>query len=214
MFLDKLLQIRVQLLVSCFTLLSGYGLTASRLARIITVGDRCTYTDHTSIFMVKWTHILLCIVSFTLSTLTVHLLITCTPSWLSFLVAKPWHHRMVHSFCAGVYISKISYVRRGERSLDGYYKPYHTVVYYRYLRFFPDGQYNYTCIIIHVHGDLQGCSVFTFCFDVYICNRICYNVLLQLYMYVYLLHIQKRFSSIRFQVTTPSIKSRMAVKCP
>lgn len=41
--------------------------------------------------------------------------------------------------CAGVYISKTSYVREGEHSLDGFYKPYHTVTYYRYLRFFPDG---------------------------------------------------------------------------
>ena len=48
----------------------------------------------------------------------------------------------MHLVCsqAGVYISKISYIRSGERSLDGYYKPYHTVVYYRYLRFFPDGE--------------------------------------------------------------------------
>jgi F-box protein 9 len=44
-----------------------------------------------------------------------------------------------HLYFHGVYISKISYVRRGEHSLDGYYKPYHTVIYYRYLRFFPDG---------------------------------------------------------------------------
>lgn len=40
----------------------------------------------------------------------------------------------------GVYISKSTYVRQGEKSLDGYYKPYHTVVYYRYLRFFADGE--------------------------------------------------------------------------
>ena len=41
---------------------------------------------------------------------------------------------------AGVYISKSSYVRQGERSLDTFYKPFHTVVYYRYLRFFADGE--------------------------------------------------------------------------
>lgn len=39
----------------------------------------------------------------------------------------------------GVYISKSSYVRQGEHSLDTFYKPFHTVVYYRYLRFFADG---------------------------------------------------------------------------
>ena len=33
------------------------------------------------------------------------------------------------SSCTGVYISKTSYVRPGERSLDGFYKAYHTVVY-------------------------------------------------------------------------------------
>ena len=44
------------------------------------------------------------------------------------------------SACTGVYISKTSYVRPGERSLDGFYKAYHTVVYYRYLRFFADGE--------------------------------------------------------------------------
>ena len=56
----------------------------------------------------------------------------------------------MHDFvlCPGVYISKISYVRSGEHSLDGYYKPYHTVVYYRYLRFFPDGQYACTCTCV------------------------------------------------------------------
>lgn len=54
-------------------------------------------------------------------------------SWRQMYINTP------HLYFHGVYISKISYVRRGERSLDGYYKPYHTVVYYRYLRFFPDG---------------------------------------------------------------------------
>ena len=41
---------------------------------------------------------------------------------------------------AGCYISRASYVRAGEQSLDGLYKPYHLVVYYRFLRFFPDGE--------------------------------------------------------------------------
>ena len=40
----------------------------------------------------------------------------------------------------GCYISRASYVRAGEQSLDGLYKPYHLVVYYRFLRFFPDGE--------------------------------------------------------------------------
>ncbi|KAG7511468.1 F-box only protein 9 [Solea senegalensis] len=39
----------------------------------------------------------------------------------------------------GVYISKTSYIRQGEQSLDGFYRPWHQVEFYRYLRFFPDG---------------------------------------------------------------------------
>uniref|UniRef100_A0A3B1JQ52 F-box protein 9 n=1 Tax=Astyanax mexicanus TaxID=7994 RepID=A0A3B1JQ52_ASTMX len=41
---------------------------------------------------------------------------------------------------SGVYISKTSYIRQGEESLDGFYRKWHQVEYYRYLRFFPDGQ--------------------------------------------------------------------------
>ncbi|XP_026134881.1 F-box only protein 9-like isoform X1 [Carassius auratus] len=40
----------------------------------------------------------------------------------------------------GVYISKTSYIRQGEESLDGFYRAWQQVEYYRYLRFFPDGQ--------------------------------------------------------------------------
>ena len=47
----------------------------------------------------------------------------------------------------GIYISQSSYIRHGERSLDGFYKPFHSVVYYRYLRFFTDGK----CWVAHVH---------------------------------------------------------------
>ncbi|XP_051936506.1 F-box only protein 9 isoform X1 [Hippocampus zosterae] len=39
----------------------------------------------------------------------------------------------------GVYISRTSYIRQGEQSLDGFYRPWHHVDFYRYLRFFPDG---------------------------------------------------------------------------
>uniref|UniRef100_A0A147AAW6 F-box only protein n=1 Tax=Fundulus heteroclitus TaxID=8078 RepID=A0A147AAW6_FUNHE len=39
----------------------------------------------------------------------------------------------------GVYISKTTYIRQGEESLDGFYRAWHHVEYYRYLRFFPDG---------------------------------------------------------------------------
>lgn len=39
----------------------------------------------------------------------------------------------------GVYISRTSYARAGEQSLDNLYRPWHLVEYFRYLRFFPDG---------------------------------------------------------------------------
>ncbi|XP_073531510.1 F-box only protein 9 isoform X2 [Phyllobates terribilis] len=40
----------------------------------------------------------------------------------------------------GVYISKTTYIRQGEQSLDGFYRAWHQVEYYRYMRFFPEGQ--------------------------------------------------------------------------
>ncbi|KAM8953059.1 F-box only protein 9 [Pelodytes ibericus] len=39
----------------------------------------------------------------------------------------------------GVYISKTTYIRQGEQSLDGFYRAWQQVEYYRYMRFFPDG---------------------------------------------------------------------------
>ena len=40
----------------------------------------------------------------------------------------------------GCYIGKTTYIRSGENSFqDQYYRPWHIVAYYRYLRFFPDG---------------------------------------------------------------------------
>lgn len=40
----------------------------------------------------------------------------------------------------GCYISKTSYIRHGEASFqDQFYRPWHLVTYYRYLRFFPEG---------------------------------------------------------------------------
>ncbi|KAF5286168.1 hypothetical protein FQR65_LT12926 [Abscondita terminalis] len=40
----------------------------------------------------------------------------------------------------GCYIGKTTYIRSGENSFqDQFYRPWHIVAYYRYLRFFPDG---------------------------------------------------------------------------
>jgi F-box protein 9 len=40
----------------------------------------------------------------------------------------------------GCYISKCSYFREGAKSLDNYYRPFHVVEYFRYIRFFPEGR--------------------------------------------------------------------------
>ncbi|XP_053291922.1 F-box only protein 9 isoform X2 [Pleuronectes platessa] len=55
-------------------------------------------------------------------------------SWREMFLQRP------HVRFDGVYISKTSYMRQGEESLDGFYKSVHHVEYYRYLRFFPDGK--------------------------------------------------------------------------
>jgi F-box protein 9 len=40
----------------------------------------------------------------------------------------------------GCYIGKTTYIRHGENSFqDQFYRPWHLVAYYRYLRFFPEG---------------------------------------------------------------------------
>ncbi|KAK3087704.1 hypothetical protein FSP39_009395 [Pinctada imbricata] len=44
-----------------------------------------------------------------------------------------------HLHFNGCYISKTTYIRNGEHSLDGFYRPFHIVEYYRYARFFPEG---------------------------------------------------------------------------
>ncbi|XP_071966276.1 F-box only protein 9-like [Antedon mediterranea] len=55
------------------------------------------------------------------------------PSWRDMFVRRP------HLRFDGIYISKIQYYRFGEAGLDHFYKPFHLVEYYRYLRVFPDG---------------------------------------------------------------------------
>ncbi|XP_062319224.1 F-box only protein 9 isoform X1 [Osmerus eperlanus] len=65
-------------------------------------------------------------------------------SWREMFLEKP---RVCFDVCGcsiviltGVYISKTAYIRQGEESLDGFYRAWHQVDFYRYLRFFPDGQ--------------------------------------------------------------------------
>lgn len=55
-------------------------------------------------------------------------------SWRNMFVERP---RLRYN---GAYISKTTYIRHGENSFqDQFYRPWHLVEYYRYLRFFPDG---------------------------------------------------------------------------
>lgn len=55
-------------------------------------------------------------------------------SWRQMYIERP--HILFH----GCYISKTSYLRAGENSFqDQFYRPWHVVEYFRYLRFFPEG---------------------------------------------------------------------------
>lgn len=55
-------------------------------------------------------------------------------SWRQMFLERP------HIRFDGVYISKTTYIRQGMESVDGFYRAWHQVEYYRYLRFFSDGQ--------------------------------------------------------------------------
>ena len=59
--------------------------------------------------------------------------LTSYSNWRNMFLTRP------HLNYDGIYISKTSYARAGEKSLDMYYAPWHLVEYYRYLRFFSDG---------------------------------------------------------------------------
>jgi len=58
------------------------------------------------------------------------------PTWREMFLSKPRVHY------SGCYISKISYIRAGEKGFQDQdtYKPWHVVEYFRFLRFFPGGQ--------------------------------------------------------------------------
>lgn len=56
-------------------------------------------------------------------------------SWREMYLQRP---RLRYNGC---YISKTSYIRDGENSFqDRFYRPWHLVEYFRYLRFFPEGK--------------------------------------------------------------------------
>ncbi|KAK7485684.1 hypothetical protein BaRGS_00023133 [Batillaria attramentaria] len=50
-----------------------------------------------------------------------------------------------HLMFNGCYISRATYVRQGEQGMDNFYRPFHMVAYYRYIRFFPDGSMLMMC---------------------------------------------------------------------
>lgn len=54
-----------------------------------------------------------------------------------------WRHMFIERtrlHFNGCYIGKTTYIRHGENNFqDQFYRPWHLVAYYRYLRFFPEG---------------------------------------------------------------------------
>ncbi|KAJ8976327.1 hypothetical protein NQ317_010094 [Molorchus minor] len=60
-------------------------------------------------------------------------------TWRNMYIERPSLH------FNGCYISKTTYIRNGENSFqDQFYRPWHLIAYYRFLRFFPEG----TCLML------------------------------------------------------------------
>ncbi|CAL8108305.1 unnamed protein product [Calicophoron daubneyi] len=55
-------------------------------------------------------------------------------NWRDMAIRKP------HVLLDGCYLCRISYVRAGEPAIGVSYRPFHIVVYYRGIRFYPDGR--------------------------------------------------------------------------
>ena len=69
-------------------------------------------------------------------------------SWRDMYLQRP---RLRYNGC---YISKTSYIRDGENSFqDQFYRPWHLVEYFRYLRFFPEGR----VLMLTSTDDAQSC---------------------------------------------------------
>lgn len=69
-------------------------------------------------------------------------------SWREMYVQRP---RLRYNGC---YISKTTYMRHGENSFqDQFYRPWHLVEYFRYLRFFPDGR----VLMLTSSDEVQSC---------------------------------------------------------
>ncbi|XP_011303086.1 F-box only protein 9 [Fopius arisanus] len=69
-------------------------------------------------------------------------------SWRDMYLQRP---RLRYNGC---YISKNTYIRHGENSFqDQFYRPWHLVEYFRYLRFFPEGR----VLMLTSTDDAQSC---------------------------------------------------------
>lgn len=69
-------------------------------------------------------------------------------SWRLMYINRP------HLLFVGVYISRTTYVRPGEQNLDSYYRPFHLVEYYRYMRFLSDGT-----VVVHTSADEPATAI-------------------------------------------------------
>ncbi|XP_076457204.1 F-box only protein 9-like [Babylonia areolata] len=68
-----------------------------------------------------------------------------------------WRHMYIqrpHLLFNGCYISRATYMRQGEQSVDSFYRPFHMVAYYRFLRFFPEG-----CVLMMCSPEEPGVVV-------------------------------------------------------
>ncbi|XP_016838278.1 F-box only protein 9 [Nasonia vitripennis] len=69
-------------------------------------------------------------------------------SWRDMYMQRP---RLRYNGC---YVSKTTYIRHGENSFqDQFYRPWHLVEYFRYLRFFPEGR----VLMLTSTDDAQSC---------------------------------------------------------
>ncbi|CAG5087429.1 Similar to FBXO9: F-box only protein 9 (Bos taurus) [Cotesia congregata] len=69
-------------------------------------------------------------------------------SWRDMYLKRP---RLQYNGC---YISKTTYIRQGENSFqDEFYRPWHLVEYFRYVRFFPEGR----VLMLTSTDDAQNC---------------------------------------------------------
>jgi len=107
-------------------------------------GDWCTLNAHT-FYLLVWSYCnieLVMMVDWTLLYALIFLFCCCWSFTCQQLEVVYFIHilNICDLWLTGVYISKTSYIRQGEKNLDMCYRPFHVVEYYRYMRFFIDGK--------------------------------------------------------------------------